>query len=231
MPSYGNPWDATFLSCSPAICYGNPWESMFLSYFSKICCGLGPTLEPSDQLGTLGNDENDEVLVFVPRLRPRTAAPSCKECRTCENRSTTKFWHREVLALSSSPSYLKNQTSLRERFPKERGGVRFQRDPRCSPKQPLPPLMYVKSMSNLCQMYALAAPLLVHFRAPKSLCASRCYALVRSTIPTKQESDRFNAAARRFAGLTIFHGDKNRHPRGKIGKIMQKHAFVWESMG
>ena len=91
--------------------------------------------------------------------------------------------------------------------------------------------IYVKCMSNLCQMYALAAPLLVHFRAPKSLCASRCYALVRSTVPTKQESDRFNAAARRFAGFDVFPWRKKQESTWKICKNMQKHAFVWESMG
>ena len=97
-----------------------------------------------------------------PRLRPRTAAPSCKECGTCENRSTTKFWHREVLALSSSPSYLKNQTSLREGFPKERGGLRSNVISRCSPKTPSTPhlcQMYVRCMSNVRLSCAVACAL------------------------------------------------------------------------
>ena len=70
-------------------------------------------------------------------------------------------------------------------------------------------------------MYPLAAPLLVRFRAPKSPCASRFYVLVRSTVSTKQESDRFDAVARRFACFDVFHGEKNRTPRGKYAKIVE----------
>ena len=139
------------------------WESMgkhVFIMFSKDLLWSWARARALRPAGNAENDGNDEVLVF-PRLRPRTAAPSCKECGTCENRSTTKFWHREVLALSSSPSYLKNQTSLRERFPKERGGLRFNVISRCSPKTPSTPhacQIYVKCMSNLCQIYVKCTP-------------------------------------------------------------------------
>ena len=53
-------------------------------------------------------------------------------------------------------------------------------------------------------MYPLAAQLLVRFRAPKSLFASRFYVLVRSTVSTKQESEGFDAVACHFARFDVF---------------------------
>ena len=110
----------------------------------------------------------------------------------------------------------------------------FQRDSRCSPKNHFHPssmshvcLIYVSCMSNLCQMYPLAAPLLVRFRAPKSPCASRFYVLVRSTVSTKQESDRFDAVARRFACFDVFSWRKKEDPKRKICKNREKTGAVF----
>ncbi len=89
-------------------------------------------------------------------------------------------------------------------------------------------LIYVSCMSYVCQMYPLAAPLLVRFRAPKSPCASRFYVLVRSTVSTKQESDRFDAVARRFACSDVFSWRKKQDPKRKICKNHEKHVLFME---